>query len=68
MNAADMLEIVKTMQRFSPVENLDRMIREHTSDRSGHCPICHTVGCTLYTAAMSARYVRKTKPAELRQA
>jgi len=58
-----MLMIVRTLQRFSPLENIDRMIREHTPDLSGHCQatICHgSVGCTLYTAAMSARYVARS--------
>lgn len=52
--------IVKTLRRFSPIHNIDRMIREHTADSSGHCPACRTVGCTLYTAAMSARYIART--------
>lgn len=59
MKTTDMLELVRTLQRFTPLPNLDKMIREHTVDASGHCPCCRSVGCTLYTAAMSARYVKK---------
>lgn len=54
-----MLMIVRTLQRFSPLEKIERMIRDHTCDVSGHCPLCRTVGCTLYTAAISARYVTR---------
>jgi hypothetical protein len=57
---ADMLELVRTLQRFTPVANLDRMITDHTVDASGHCPTCRSLGCTLYTAAMSARYVSRS--------
>lgn len=54
-----MLMIVRTLQRFSPLEKIERMILDHTCDASGHCPRCRTVGCTLYTAAISARYVSR---------
>lgn len=54
-----MLELVKTLRRHTPRANLDAMIVAHRVDRTGHCPLCRTVGCTLYTAAMSARYVSK---------
>lgn len=65
MNAADMLELVKTLRRHTPTANLDAMIRAHQADRTGHCPLCRTVGCTLYTAAMDARYVGRARSAEL---
>lgn len=56
-----MLELVKTLRRHTPTANLDAMIRAHTTDESGHCPLCHSAGgCTLYTAAISARYANRT--------
>lgn len=60
MNAADMLELVKTLRNCTPRANLEAMIAAHTADRSGHCPLCRTVGCTLYAAALNARYVNRT--------
>jgi hypothetical protein len=50
-----MLELVRTLRNFTPPEQLEKMVREHRVDRSGHCPRCRTVGCTLYTAALAAR-------------
>lgn len=54
---SDMHELVKTFQLFTPPATLDRMIREHAPDATGHCPLCRTVGCTLRAAAEHASRV-----------
>lgn len=56
--------IIKTL-RLSPVDKLDKLLREHEG-YDGHCRCCHTVApCTLWSAAMSARYTKKIHPVEL---
>jgi hypothetical protein len=49
-----MQEIVRAL-RTAPPARLEKMVREHRVDLSGHCPLCRTVGCTLYSAALAAR-------------
>jgi hypothetical protein len=36
----------------------DKLLREHSVDASGHCPTCHSVGCTLAAAARAAKQAR----------
>lgn len=55
MKHADMLEIVRSLRWFTPLENLEKLLREHEGV-DGHCPRCRTVSpCTLWSAAMAAR-------------
>jgi hypothetical protein len=52
-------EIVRTLRRFTPVDKLDQLLLEHEG-RDGHCARCHMVSpCTLWNAAIKARYVKK---------
>jgi hypothetical protein len=51
-----MAELVKTLRRHTPPQRLEKMLRDHLADPSGHCPTCRCVGpCTTYTAARAAR-------------
>jgi hypothetical protein len=59
MDHADMLEIVEALRNFAPRANIDKMITDHTPDRSGRCPKCHTLGCTLWSCAINARHAGK---------
>jgi hypothetical protein len=51
-----MLEIITTLRNFASRANIEKLITEHTPDRSGHCPKCRTLGCTLWTCAVNARH------------
>lgn len=48
--------------------NADQLEREHRPDRAGHCPTCHSKGCTVYAAACAAKHhiaQRKLQAAKL---
>jgi hypothetical protein len=38
----------------------DKLLSEHRPDPSGHCPQCHSVGCTLFAAARQAKRTAPT--------
>lgn len=57
--------LLQTLKWFTPQENLDQLLREHEGT-DGHCTRCHTVSpCTLWTAAMAARYPRPEQSGRL---
>lgn len=54
MNHADMLMLVRTFQSCTPIPNLRRLVATHAPDATGHCPLCHSRGCTLRAGAQAA--------------
>ena len=36
-------------------KSADKLLKEHRPDRTGHCPVCRSVGCTLFAAAGEAK-------------
>lgn len=35
-----------------------KLLAEHKPDGTGRCPRCRSIGCTLYTAALTVKRVR----------
>lgn len=35
-----------------------KLLREHKPDATGHCRVCRSVGCTLYSAALEVQKIR----------
>lgn len=54
---ADLAELIRWIAMYG---SADKLLREHALDVSGHCPRCHSLGCTLWTAARAAKHVVAT--------
>lgn len=58
-DVARLNELVRFVIEYQSAEKL---LKEHKPDRTGHCRLCRSKGCTLYVAAQEAkRYMSAMK-------
>lgn len=55
MDNTDVQELLIFFTKFTPLANLEKLIREHVGDAVGRCQRCHTSDrCTLHAVGVLA--------------